>query len=83
MSPSNDLEKRLLRIERHFDTIKYHLYQTNLLIQAAVDELRDFDPQTIQVDELSLTLTKERKSLKSLSNLSSTKGQGVNNYHEI
>lgn len=82
ISPSNDLDKRLLRIERHFDTLKYHLYQHNLLIQAVIDELRDFDPQTIQVDELSLALTKERKSLKALSNLSQTNYQGNNNYNE-
>ncbi|PAX52063.1 hypothetical protein [Brunnivagina elsteri] len=68
-SPSDDLEKRLLRIERHFDTLKYHLWQQNLLIQAVVDELREFNPQTIQVDELSLALGAERKSLKALTNL--------------
>ncbi|NJR19333.1 MAG: hypothetical protein HC785_29090 [Calothrix sp. CSU_2_0] len=62
-------EQRLLRIERHIDTLKYHLYQHNLLIQAVVDELRDFDPQAIQVDELSTSISAARKSLKSLSNL--------------
>jgi methionine synthase II (cobalamin-independent) len=82
ISPSDDLDKRLLRIEQHFDTLKYHLYQQNLLIQAVIDELRDFDPQTIQVDELSLALNKERKSLKALTNLSEKSYQGNNNYHE-
>jgi hypothetical protein len=63
-------EQRLLRIERHFDVLKYHLHQHNLLLLAIALELSKINVNTPTRGALIQEIVIARKSLEALSNLS-------------
>ncbi|BAZ38677.1 hypothetical protein NIES4101_46170 [Calothrix sp. NIES-4101] len=64
-----DDEQRLLRIERHFDTLKYCLHRHNLLLLAFAIELSKISPSAPLRGELIQEIKSARESLESLSNL--------------
>ncbi|BDA73072.1 hypothetical protein CAL7716_072380 [Calothrix sp. PCC 7716] len=62
-------EKRLLRIERYINAIKFHLHQHNLLLQELADDYAHVKCENPEENSLCIRIKKERESLKTLRDL--------------
>lgn len=66
---TEDELKRLLRIERYINSIKFHLHQHNLLLQEMANDYAHVKCENPEENSLCIRIQKERESLKTLRDL--------------
>lgn len=65
----NEELKRIQRIERYINSLKYHLYQHNLLLQELADDYANVKCENPEENRLCIRIKKERESLVTLKDI--------------